>query len=424
MREAHRIYICNAATKQHYPFEVDMLFSALCVIITLCDSTFHHVLPLISNYLFLPTPPYYSSLLLPLSLLLLPLSLPPYSFLSPYSSYPPLSPSLQVVSGCSLLRDALRQAPFLSQDTEGIGPQDPLGEDHVSLVPHCIRTQPTQGHAGEGSVSAVCVLVMCMCVLHVCHSVMFCSAVQCVTALSVRLHLSVRYLYLQLLGPCTMPHTDLPMHVIFLSCPYFTHLFIHTTPIPPRILSLSRSNKRLGAARGTMFCIGGVAALKRHPFFEDLDWTDLINLRISPPIDLSIPYVTPTTPHTPTQNTAKPSNKGSDLPSPCSPMPKDTETDSDGCAINPNGPPAPQQLALTMEHLTRHFHEEFTGKHISLSDVEENNSTSSLAGNSSLPSPPLHLIPSTRPFICYCFHSLHRHTLSLSLSLSQAASLL
>jgi hypothetical protein len=84
MREAHSTYICNAATKQHYPFEVDMLFSALCVIIALCDSTLHHVLPLISNYLFLPTPPYHSSLFIPpslflsLSLLLLspPLSLP------------------------------------------------------------------------------------------------------------------------------------------------------------------------------------------------------------------------------------------------------------------------------------------------------------------------------------------------------------
>jgi hypothetical protein len=150
-----------------------------------------------------------------------------------------------------------------------------------------------------------------------------------------------------------------------------------------------------------MFCIGGVAALKRHPFFEDLDWTDLINLRISPPIDLSVPYSTPATQTTPAQNTVKPSNKGVDLSSPSTPVPKDRDSDSPVCASYPNGPPAPQQLALTMEHLTRHFHEDFTAKHISLSDVEENNSTSSLAGDSPLYSSQF-LAPRTCPFSCFC----------------------
>jgi hypothetical protein len=150
-----------------------------------------------------------------------------------------------------------------------------------------------------------------------------------------------------------------------------------------------------------MFCIGGVAALKRHPFFEDLDWTDLINLRISPPIDLSVPYSTPATQTTPAQNAVKPSNKGVDLSSPSTPVPKDRDSDSPVCASYPNGPPAPQQLALTMEHLTRHFHEDFTAKHISLSDVEENNSTSSLAGDSPLFSSQS-LAPRTCPFSCFC----------------------
>jgi hypothetical protein len=122
----------------------------------------------------------------------------------------------------------------------------------------------------------------------------------------------------------------------------------------------------------------------------------------------------------------KPNNKGVDLSSPSTPVPKDRDTDSPVCASYPNGPPAPQQLALTMEHLTRHFHEDFTAKHISLSDVEENNSTSSLAGDSPLFSSQF-LAPPTYPFSCFCplrfpFRS-HYVSISFSLTLSLYLSL-
>lgn len=48
--------------------------------------------------------------------------------------------------------------------------------------------------------------------------------------------------------------------------------------------------KRLGATRSTMFKIGGVAAIKQHPFFvghplyTDVDWEALLRLEIPPPI--------------------------------------------------------------------------------------------------------------------------------------------
>ncbi|KAJ1442339.1 kinase-like domain-containing protein [Ochromonadaceae sp. CCMP2298] len=43
-------------------------------------------------------------------------------------------------------------------------------------------------------------------------------------------------------------------------------------------------NKRLGSAKSTMFSIGGVTALKSHPFFEFLDWHALERLEVSPPL--------------------------------------------------------------------------------------------------------------------------------------------
>lgn len=46
--------------------------------------------------------------------------------------------------------------------------------------------------------------------------------------------------------------------------------------------------RRLGATRSTMFEIGGVAALKSHPFFGDMSWTDLLEKKIAPPIPLNI----------------------------------------------------------------------------------------------------------------------------------------
>lgn len=46
-------------------------------------------------------------------------------------------------------------------------------------------------------------------------------------------------------------------------------------------------SKRLGAAKSTMFSIGGVTALKQHDFFRGLDWDALIEGNLPPPIDLS-----------------------------------------------------------------------------------------------------------------------------------------
>jgi hypothetical protein len=38
-----------------------------------------------------------------------------------------------------------------------------------------------------------------------------------------------------------------------------------------------------------MFSIGGVNALKAHPFFEFIDWNALERLEIPPPFDFSVP---------------------------------------------------------------------------------------------------------------------------------------
>ena len=176
-----------------------------------------------------------------------------------------------------------------------------------------------------------------------------------------------------------------------------------------------------------MFVIGGVAALKQHPFFEDLDWTDLINLELDPPIDLSKPYIIPNSsgnnnsnnnnnynnnynnnnnnnnPQTPVALNAK---KG-DINSPAltnmtmnmnmnmngnKDKDRDIERENDregrSCPITPRirTPYDTESLStqtmtlpLTVEHLTRHFHEGFTGQQVSLSDVEESYSTSTLS---------------------------------------------
>ena len=48
--------------------------------------------------------------------------------------------------------------------------------------------------------------------------------------------------------------------------------------------------RRLGAVKATMFKVGGVTALKQHPFFvghplyEDIDWQALLELRVPPPM--------------------------------------------------------------------------------------------------------------------------------------------
>ena len=181
--------------------------------------------------------------------------------------------------------------------------------------------------------------------------------------------------------------------------------------------TLLYSTKRLGASRGTMFVIGGVAALKQHPFFEDIDWTDLINLELDPPIDLSKPYVTPNSsgnnnsnnnnnnnnPQTPVALNAK---KG-DINSPAltnmnmntningnkdrdierendregrsCPITPRTRTPYDAESLSTQTHTQTMTLPLTVEHLTRHFHEGFTGQQVSLSDVEESYSTSTLS---------------------------------------------
>lgn len=46
-------------------------------------------------------------------------------------------------------------------------------------------------------------------------------------------------------------------------------------------------NKRLGASKSTMFSLGGVSALKKHVFFEGIDWVVVQHLQYSPPIDFS-----------------------------------------------------------------------------------------------------------------------------------------
>jgi hypothetical protein len=128
-----------------------------------------------------------------------------------------------------------------------------------------------------------------------------------------------------------------------------------------------------------MFSLGGVAALKQHPFFEDLNWTALINLEIEPPIDLSVPPTpAPLSLAKPSPSNESPNYNSNnhfddDISSPISPRgatylsptkndPNDSKNDRSD--LSPC-------LSLTADHLTRHFHEGFTGQHISLSVVEE-----------------------------------------------------
>eukprot|EP00531_Pseudo-nitzschia_arenysensis_P006584 CAMPEP_0116153940 /NCGR_PEP_ID=MMETSP0329-20121206/21513_1 /TAXON_ID=697910 /ORGANISM="Pseudo-nitzschia arenysensis, Strain B593" /LENGTH=820 /DNA_ID=CAMNT_0003650883 /DNA_START=213 /DNA_END=2672 /DNA_ORIENTATION=+ len=49
-------------------------------------------------------------------------------------------------------------------------------------------------------------------------------------------------------------------------------------------------DKRLGAARSTMFEVGGVAGLKQQPFFEKIDWTKLDKKQLKPPYDLNVDH--------------------------------------------------------------------------------------------------------------------------------------
>ncbi|KDO33815.1 AGC protein kinase [Saprolegnia parasitica CBS 223.65] len=47
--------------------------------------------------------------------------------------------------------------------------------------------------------------------------------------------------------------------------------------------------KRLGSGKSTMFQVRGVAAIKKHPFFKDIDWGLLERKRMTPPV---VPSVT------------------------------------------------------------------------------------------------------------------------------------
>ena len=49
-------------------------------------------------------------------------------------------------------------------------------------------------------------------------------------------------------------------------------------------------DKRLGAARSTMFEVGGVAGLKQQPFFANIDWIKLDRKQLKPPYDLNVDH--------------------------------------------------------------------------------------------------------------------------------------
>lgn len=47
-------------------------------------------------------------------------------------------------------------------------------------------------------------------------------------------------------------------------------------------------NRRLGSTKSTMFKVGGVAALKQHDFFKELNWQSVFNCELPTPIDLKL----------------------------------------------------------------------------------------------------------------------------------------
>ena len=89
------------------------------------------------------------------------------------------------------------------------------------------------------------------------------------------------------------------------------------------------ATKRLGAAKGNMFNIGGVSALKQHCFFDGFNWAALAKLELVPPDVLSY------------DNSVAGSSKDSNIK-----------------PVDVNDP-------------TRHFHEGFTGQNISLSVIDD-----------------------------------------------------
>ncbi|CAM9161474.1 unnamed protein product, partial [Discosporangium mesarthrocarpum] len=53
-------------------------------------------------------------------------------------------------------------------------------------------------------------------------------------------------------------------------------------------------SKRLGATKTTMFEIGGVSAVKNHPFFRGIEWKKLLALQVEPPLKPEVDGATDT----------------------------------------------------------------------------------------------------------------------------------
>jgi ribosomal protein S6 kinase beta len=107
------------------------------------------------------------------------------------------------------------------------------------------------------------------------------------------------------------------------------------------------SNKRLGSSKTTMFVIGGVTALKEHPFFNGIDWKAVLNCELEPPINpMSTVYI-----------------DGASTPMKTLPNGSGFKT-FDG-----------------QENPAAHFHEEFTNQTISLSVIEDTLSNSASESN-------------------------------------------
>jgi serine/threonine protein kinase len=105
-------------------------------------------------------------------------------------------------------------------------------------------------------------------------------------------------------------------------------------------------SKRLGASKSTMFSIGGVAALKQHPFFDGLIWLDILQLQCPPPIVLAELYRS----YSQTPKKQPSSN-------PATPKPKQVMS------------PSTEQVAMDL--LISPFDAEFTSQDISRSFLED-----------------------------------------------------
>jgi serine/threonine protein kinase len=108
------------------------------------------------------------------------------------------------------------------------------------------------------------------------------------------------------------------------------------------------SLKRLGSSKTTMFAIGGVTALKAHPFFQDLNWRAVLNCELEPPINpLQVKYTDGDTKSVATYSGAAQAT---------TPVKGD-----DASAFSPNG----------MSNPAEHFHAEFTNQQLSPSFIDD-----------------------------------------------------